>query len=490
MPPASSTSTVRPVQTTVRSDTIWSCISEDDFRRHLVTLQKQTNAVPMDVLTAEDHDNEKHDRISSPFMPLKTEKLFADDFAYIAAVTEGAQSVAAVCLEQRLDATSLALNLPTLVISVAGMDVLDENVKEMLHVIIAQLQHHGQAVSRPTHNPPDPDSSADIIFRSIVLQHEQKLLGRLRSRKWSKPKHLARTHKKPLRADLDNLSHRAQHVYARRSERKVREAITISIQEIQKLYEDFEASSGGSHSANQAQLANLVKATFFWCKSPLIGDYASKLEATGATTPQVAAAIKTLRQLEKIGAYWRIAKDLVATADQHRHVFRLVHLECLAPYASVRTSIAYESWAHTCHVHAEIQLAVEIAKKAVSQQAGNNASTVEVRRPRAIGTSKYLCYLCYLFLRYHGAFQLLSTHGRLYDQWTVPDLAEYDPATRNKIATVLKRMDEHIMKQIKETECIIWRAEPMTSRQNLLLLHAEPEHVDTFEAGVETSALS
>ncbi|KAL4756044.1 uncharacterized protein BDW70DRAFT_164868 [Aspergillus foveolatus] len=366
MPPASSTSTVCPVQTTVRSDTIWSRISEDDFRQHLVTLQKQTNAVPMDVVTAADDDDEMHDRISSPFMPLKTEKQFADDFAYIAAVTERAQSVAAVCLEQRPDASSVALNLPTLVISVAGMDVLDENVREMLPIIIAQLEHHGQAVSRPTHNPPDLDSSADIIFRSIVLQHEQKLLGRLRSRKWSKPKHLARTHKKPLWADLDNVSHRAQHVYARRSERKIREAITISIQEIQKLYEDFEASDGGSHSANQALLANLVKATCRWCKSPLIGDYASMLEATGATTPQKAAAIKTLRQLEKIGTYWRIAKDLVATADQHRHVFRLVNLECLAPYPSVHTSIAYESWAHTCHVHAEIQLAVELAKKAVS----------------------------------------------------------------------------------------------------------------------------
>ncbi|KAL6232105.1 hypothetical protein BDW75DRAFT_243315 [Aspergillus navahoensis] len=491
MPPASSASTVRPVQTTVPSATIWSRISEDDFRQHLVTLQKQTNAVPMDVLTAEDDNDEKHDGISSPFMPLKTEKQFADDFAYIAAVTEGAQSVAAVCLEQRFDASSLALNLPTLVIRVAGMDVIDENVKEMLHTIIAQLQHHSQAMSRRTHNPPDPDSSAEVIFRSIILQHEQKLLGRLRSRKWSKPKHLARTHKKPLRADFDNLSHRAQHVYARRSEHKVREAITISIQNIQKLYGDFESSSSDSHSANQALLANLVRVTFFWCKSPLIGDYASKLEATGATTPQIAAAIKTLRQLEKIGAYWRIAKDLVAIADQHGHLFRHVSLECLAPYASVPTRIAYEPWAHTCHVHAEIQLAVELAKKAVvPQQAGNNPSTVEMRRPRAIGTSKYLCYLCYLFLRYHGNFQMLNTHGRLYDQWTVPDLAEYSPATRNKFATVLESMDEHIMKQIKETECIIWRAEPMTSRQNLLLLHAEPEHVDTFEAGAETFVLS
>ncbi|KAL2810614.1 hypothetical protein BJX63DRAFT_401683 [Aspergillus granulosus] len=476
MPPASSTPTVRPVQTAVPPDTIWSRITEAGFRQHLVTLEKQTNAVPMDVLAAEG-DGEQHDS-SSSFLPLKTEKQVADDFAYIAAVTEGAQSVAAVCLEQHIGA-SLAPNLPTLVIKVAGMDIINDNVKEMLCAVVAQLQYHTQAGIR--HNPAQPNST-EIIFRSIIQQHEQKLLGRLRSRKWTKPKHLARTHKKPLWQDFNNLSHRAQHVYARRSERKIREAITTSIQEVCQMYEDFEASSGQTAQA----LQKLVKATFIWCKSPLIGDYASKLEIAG-DTPQVAAAIKTLRQLEKIGAYWRIAEDLVAVAGKHEPVFRYIELEYLTPYASIPTSVAYESWAHTCHVHAEIQLVVELAKNA-SQQAGN-ASMVEMR-PRTIGTSKYLCYLCYLFLRYHGGFQMLSTHGRLYDQWTVPDLAEYNTATRNKFATMLESMDEHVVKQIKETKCIIWRAEPMTSRQNLLLLRAEHEIVDTLEASLDKLDLS
>ncbi|KAL4733472.1 hypothetical protein BDV11DRAFT_199941 [Aspergillus similis] len=454
MSPAPYMPTVRPVHTAIPPDTIWSRISENEFREHLVTLEKQTNAVLMDVLTAEG-DDEQHDS-SSLSLPLKREKQVADDFSYIAAVTEGAQSVAAVCLEQHIS-TSLALNLPTLVIRVAGMDVLDENVKDMLQAVVAELQSQPQAVTST----------------------EQKLLGRLRSKKWTKPKHLARTHKKPLWQDFDNLLHRAQHVYARRSERKVREAIGTSIREIGSMLKDFEASD----SETAQGLQELVKATFIWCKSPLIGDYASRLETAGDTR-QVAAAIKTLRQLEKIGAYWRIAKDLVAAANQYKHVFRRIDLEYVTPYASIPTSIAYESWASTCHVHAEIQLVVELAKSA-SQQAGN--STTVVVRPRTIGTSKYLCYLCYLFLRYHGNFQLLNSHGRLYDQWTVPDLAEYNTATRNKFAAVLESMDEHVVKQIKETQCIIWRPEPMTSRQNLLLLGAEK---DTLEDGVDKLALS
>ncbi|KAB8263716.1 hypothetical protein BDV32DRAFT_161835 [Aspergillus pseudonomiae] len=456
MPPASSVPTVLSVQTAVPPDTIWSRVTEADFRQHLVTLEKQTNAVPMDVLTAED-DNEQRGS-SNSFLPLKTEKQVADDFAYIAAVTEGAQSVAAVCLEQHIG-TSLAPNFPTLVVKVAGMDAINGNVKGMLHAIVTQLQYRTRAVIK--RNPAEPGST-EIIFRSIIQQHEQKLLGRLRSRKWTKPRHLARTHKKPLWQDFNNLSHRAQHVYARRSERKIREAIIKSIQEVCEMYEHFETSVGQTAQA----LQKLVQATFIWCKSPLIAEYASKLEIAG-DTPQVAAAIKTLRQLEKIGAYWRIAEDLVAVADQHEHVFRCIELEYLTPYASIPTSIAYESWAHTCHVHAEIQLVVELANSASKEAV--DASTVEMR-PRTIGTSKYLCYLCYLFLRYHGAFQMLSTHGRLYDQWTVPDLVDYNAATRNKFASVLQSMDDHIVKQIKETKCIIWRAEPMTSRQNLLFI--------------------
>ncbi|CBF81785.1 hypothetical protein AN5503.2 [Aspergillus nidulans FGSC A4] len=467
MPLAPYTSTARPVQTAVPPDTIWSRVTEDEFREHLVTLEKQTNAVLMDVLTAET-DDEQQDS-SSLSLPLKREKQVADDFAYIAAVTEGAQSVAAVCLEQHIS-TSLALNHPTLVILVAGMDILDEKVKEMLQAVVAELQSLSQA-----------EATTEVIFQLIIQQHEQKLLGRLRSRKWTKPKHLARTHKKPLWQDFDNLLHRVQHVFAKKSERDVREAIGTSIGEIGNMFKDFEVS--GTETAQSLQ--ELVKATFVWCKSPLIGAYASRLETAGDTR-QVAAAIKTLRQLEKIGAYWRIAQDLVAMAKQYKQVFQRIHLEYVTPYASIPTSIAYESWARTCHVHAEIQLVVELAKSA-SQQAAN-PSTVMVR-PRTIGTSKYLCYLCYLFLRYHGEFQLLNSHGRLYDQWTVPDLAEYSTATRNKFAAVLESMDEHVVQQIKETQCIIWRPEPMTSRQNLLLLGAEPV-VDTLEAGVDELSMS
>ncbi|KAL3465440.1 hypothetical protein BJX64DRAFT_54490 [Aspergillus heterothallicus] len=477
--PASSPPTARLVQTAVPPDTIWSRITENDFRHHLVMLETQTNAVPMDVLTA-DGDDDQPDDSSSPFLPLRTEKQTAEDFAYIAAVTEGAQSVAAVCLEQHVG-DSLDTDEPNLVITVAGMDAINENVKAMLHGIVEQLQYRASL-----ENAKDPAESdrTEIIFHLIIQQHEQKLLGRLRSTKWTKPKHLARTHKKSLWQDFENLSHRAQHIYPRKPERKTRDAVTSSIQAICKEYHDFESST----TPNVQALQGLVRETFTWCKSPLIAEYASKLEVAGDTR-QVTAALKTLRQLEKIGAYWRIAQDLVAIADQYGHVFRQIHLEYITPYASVPTSIAYESWAHTCHVHAEIQLVAELAKRASKQDC--NFSSAQTMRPRTIGTSKYLCYLCYLFLRFNGEFQILSTHGRLYDQWTVPDLAEYNIVTRNRFAAVLESMDSHVVDQIEKTKCVVWRAEPMTSRQNLLLLPAAGNEAEsTLQPGTDTLSLT
>ncbi|KAL4907843.1 hypothetical protein BDW74DRAFT_175627 [Aspergillus multicolor] len=481
MLPASSTPTGRPVNTAEPPITIWSRITQDVFRHHLVALEKQTNAVPMDVLDAAAKaeaggNNEMHIR-SDLFPLLATEKQVADDLAYIAAVTEGAQSVAAVCLEQHIGKSTP--DDATLVIRVAGMDVINEDVKAMLQTVVAELQSHAQA--EPTQREHD---STQTIFRAIIQQHEQKLLGRLRSIKWVKPKHLARTHKKALWQDFDNLLHRAQHVYPRKPERKIRQEIETSIQEIRKMYEAFETSA---EPAAQS-LEKLVKATFTWCKSPLMADYASKLESAGETR-QVAAAVKVLRQLEKIGAYWRIAQDLVAVAGRYNDVFQRIVFEYLTPYASVPTDIAYESWAHTCHVHAEIQLVVDLAKSVSKPEKPGSG----VMRPRTIGTSKYLCYLCYLFLRYHGGFALLGTHGRLYDQWTIPDLAEYDAATRSKFATVIERMDGHVMQQIKETEAVVWRAEPMTSRQNLLLLPDAEQDADADDAlgvGVDKLALS
>lgn len=447
---------LRPVRTASSSQTIWSGISENEFRENLVTLEGRTNAVPIDVLNASVVDTEQSE---AGTLPLSIERSLADDLAYLAAVTEGAQSVAAVCLEQHVGAK--------LVVRLAGMDVVDQKVREMLGGIAGVLESASTSIVSA-----DAGSEReDYAFSMIVEQHSQKLLGRMRSRKWVKPTYLRKQNKKPLVKDFENVAHRVQHIYPRKGEWKTRKSLASVITTLSKEYENFEDATAKEQIG---KLKELVRTTYDFCLVPEVRSFASTIESIVGPTPQVAAAAKTFRQLEKIGAYWRIAKDLVAIARKYPASFRRVELEFVMPYAEIETEIAYESWAKIMHVHAEVQLIVEYAiRQQAEHQASsgqNDGSCEQIIWPRTIGTSKYLCYLCYLFMREHGGYgQALSSHGRLYDQWTVPDLQEYDFGTRGKLADVLCRMNNCVESHIGSLrKDVVWRPEPMTSRQNLL----------------------
>ena len=63
-------------------------------------------------------------------------------------------------------------------------------------------------------------------------------------------------------------------------------------------------------------------------------------------------------------------------------------------------------------VHAEIQLLFYY------EEHGNTQL-----KPRVIVSNKSACFLCNLFLKRHGAFHTPRTHGKLYDTWTLPNLA-------------------------------------------------------------------
>lgn len=63
----------------------------------------------------------------------------------------------------------------------------------------------------------------------------------------------------------------------------------------------------------------------------------------------------------------------------------------------------------TCHVHGEVQLVL------------HHERVMHQPKPRCIGSSKSLCFLCGLFVQTHGEYQVSHNHKRLYRKWTVPD---------------------------------------------------------------------
>lgn len=438
----------QPVRTASSDRSIWNDLPEDEFRLHLVSLEKLTNAVPVDVQRFEPQPSADDDTLR---LPITVEQQLADDFAFLAAVKEGAQSVAAACLEQHL------APLSKLKIRIAAADTIDRSVQTTLKAVCEVLIRVGM---RDASHDFEPENE---IFQLVVAQHQYRVLARLRSSKWQKPKYLSASHKKPLWQDFANLTHRVQHLYPTKKQRRQRTIIENHLLALAACYEQFEeATDQGIHR----RLAILIKSTYEFCKYEEVQTYGAALVSLRPTA-QISAAIKCLHQLEKVGAYWRIAVSLVKTARQYHHIFFDVELEYLNPYESLPTSVGYETWAKSCHVHAEIQLVVDYDLQRQVQKDSESGSE-EVLWPRVIGSSKYMCYLCYLFVKYHGRFFAANTHGRLYDQWTVPDLQEYNDQTRLKYARVLGIIDETVRTQMAQEPH--WRAEPMTSRQNLLLI--------------------
>lgn len=445
-------------KTADQESSIWKFLPEDTFRQHLVELEKCTNAVPIQPQTFA-LDSQNLTTRESYTLPLETEQHIADDFAFLAAIEEGAQSVAAVCLEQHLEP-------PRLFVRFAALDLsLSDEVKDALNSITKLLS---------TVTERDESTRTEELFSKIVDLHFRRLLARLRSTKWEKPKYLAKQHKKPLWQDFANLSHRIQFVYTKK-EAVLRREVEALVQQLASIHSAFETINPGSQD-ELSSLQNLIKASYTFCKTEKIADFARRLEhsVTATPTPKVASAIKCLRQIEKLGAYWRVCTSLVSSSIRFPTLFQgatPLQLAFLTPYQAVETKIGYETWATSCHVHAEVQLAVYY--DLLSQSCPPNTGPAFLP-PRVIGTSKWLCYLCYQFLRAHGTFVPANTHGRLYDQWTIPDLAEYKEELRARYQRIVRDIDAGVVREtgISEQEevgsILRWRAEPMTSRQNLL----------------------
>lgn len=460
---------------------IWVCPSEDEFRQDLVRLEVLTNGVPLEPQLYS-KDNLPRDEDAESVLSVHLEHQLTNDLAFLAAVEEGAQSVAAVCLEEHDHGSGVTLRF-------AAVDTLNEAVRTFLSFVARKMV---QAASiNVCEESSEPSIDATQIFDRSVALHRQKILGRLRSSQWNKPKYLSRTHKKSLWQDFSNLIHRVQFLFPK-SETGLRDQVTNALTELAAIFQDFDKSCHPSTSEQVSDLCTLVKASFSFCTNSSVKIYhqrLSQLASTPKPTAQISSAIKSLRQIEKIAAYYRIPTTLLSIASSHSDLFRHgITLDFLSPFASTPTSITYETWAKTCHVHPEVQLIMYydllLHNNSNHQTPGHNPHPHHL--PRLIGTSKLHCYLCYLFIRFHRHFIATNTHGRLYDQWTIPDLAEYSDEMVDRYRGIIKDMHGEVLRELgRENEeedgrqdgKYRWRQEPMTSRQNLLDLDVDTAYM-------------
>jgi hypothetical protein len=92
-------------------------------------------------------------------------------------------------------------------------------------------------------------------------------------------------------------------------------------------------------------------------------------------------------------------------------------------------------------VHAEIKLLFYYATHRVKL------------KPRVICANKSACYLCDLFLRVHGQFQVPMTFGKLNERWILPDwlsiIPEESLALRLAVEQFNRALDEQVQRLLK-----------------------------------------
>jgi hypothetical protein len=75
----------------------------------------------------------------------------------------------------------------------------------------------------------------------------------------------------------------------------------------------------------------------------------------------------------------------------------------------------------------------------------------DMPRPRFICSHKKACYLCDLFVRVHGGFNVPRCHGRIYDMWILPDWLNIPVHRHRDLADITKRFKEALDVKIEDT---------------------------------------
>lgn len=189
-----------------------------------------------------------------------------------------------------------------------------------------------------------------------------------------------------------------------------------------KVDEDF-----ADHHRECQQLDRAVRSSSDLCQSITTHTPSATSQASSSNTPLNS---KHIKQIEKIGRYRDVCIFFTKAAIRYPELFKDLRLELLSPYLSTRIFDPYKKDFVDYYVHAEVQLITFY----------DLTPSPNAPAPRVLGVSKCACYLCNLFISLHGKYFISKTHGRLYHQWTVPNLVSMSTAQRRQYRRILQEI--------------------------------------------------
>ena len=189
----------------------------------------------------------------------------------------------------------------------------------------------------------------------------------------------------------------------------------------------------GDRTARLRLQVNAIHGTYRICTRNQTESFEDRLLTLGLSQTEIKKD-RLIRQLGKICRYWEVCVNLTSFAKEFPSLAKHIRLQTVVSYRPELWEFGVTGIA-PCWVHAEIQLIFHYALNAMRH----------FFQPRVIGASKSACYLCNLFLSHHGQYFVSKTHGHLYNQWTVPDLASVNYSKQVAFRNVLSAMNEDIL---------------------------------------------
>ncbi|EXJ70465.1 uncharacterized protein A1O5_06534 [Cladophialophora psammophila CBS 110553] len=387
---------------------IWGALKEAQFQQNIAELWKITHGRPKDPQT---YPLATESTSRDDVVPITVELQLAKGIAFISAAKKGVESVAAVAIEQPQNPSQgFRLNLAT-------NEEIRPGVKDRMDEVAAILRETAREEKTR-------DQCKDGILESIVRLNQARIDDRLKSKR---SRYIVRD---GLLGILTKAASHSGH----------RETLSSRLQTLCTSLGDYCNRAKGRKTLEDVK--RLVVACYGFFEATSDGENVTNMLRQVGVDVDGSRGNPHLRQIGKIASYCHIAETLstIASHQEYRRFCVNLSIRYVRAYRTVPSPIpAVDGGSRDCHVHAEVQLVVDLDLREPSNW----------RYPRAIASSKAACFLCEMFVNGHGRYFVPQTHGNLTPHWTIPDLDQFSPTQLSRYQNIIGSMNRELQRLIK-----------------------------------------
>ncbi|KAI7225356.1 hypothetical protein KC343_g7995 [Hortaea werneckii] len=386
----------------------WDHVDRARFVKDVADLQKlgRWQNVPHKSITTAPRSS-----VNNQILPVKTEMLIADDFAFLAAWRANPGSVAA--------ATAVAVPPRSIRVVVAANESIPIFVRDGLRRLMMCLS---ACASRA-------QSKQESVRQGLELLmglHKDRILDRLGCPGYQT--------KRSYPKERIEIAGRIRLMAKSKAKHNQAVSDVAFVETCTRLAASIDRLGQATPSDITGALETVVEDAYSLTGEG--GSLSEKMTELGFDNDLCSRA--EVRQIQAIANYKRICEYLVNVSRAYRLYFNNAELHFVeAPPKQTWPARSSQRF----FVHAEIQVLIHCQRLPVEE------------RPRYIGISKRPCFLCFHFIRAHNEYATRDSHGEVYNQWTIP--ANHDSLSRSQraeLASALKQTSNTVRQALQRSK--------------------------------------